>query len=157
MNKVEKTVLVMHSAEEMFNLVDAVEDYPSFLPWCGKTSLLERTESTTSATLHIHYRGIKQHFTTTNSKVFPGSMDITLKDGPFKHLEGDWRFIELKPDACKIEFRLQYEFANNLLEKLISPVFSYIAATFVDSFVTQADKIHASKKDLIWVQTTILP
>jgi len=139
---------VMHSAEEMFNLVDAVEDYPNFLPWCGKFDLLERTPSITSATLHIHYRGIKQNFTTTNSKVFPGSMDITLKDGPFKELEGDWHFIELRPGACKIEFRLQYEFANSLLEKLISPVFSYIAATFVDSFVAQADKIYTSKKDL---------
>ncbi|MFW5431587.1 MAG: type II toxin-antitoxin system RatA family toxin [Methylophilaceae bacterium] len=148
MNKVEKTVLVMHSAKEMFALVDAVEDYPSFLPWCGKADLLERTDATTSATLHINYHGIKQSFTTTNSKVFPNSMDIQLKDGPFKQLEGDWRFIELRPDACKIEFRLQYEFANNLLEKLISPVFNYIATTFVDSFVAQADEIYASKKDV---------
>jgi len=72
-------------------------------------------------------------------------MDIALKDGPFKHLEGDWRFIELREDACKIEFRLNYEFANSFLEKLISPVFSHIAATFVDSFVEQADKIYAPK------------
>jgi len=147
MNKVEKTVLVMHSAEEMFNLVDTVENYPTFLPWCGKVDLLERTASTTSATLHIHYSGIKQQFTTTNRKTFPNSMDIKLKDGPFKHLEGDWRFIELKSDACKIEFRLQYEFANHLLEKLISPVFSYIATTFVDSFVAQADNVYSNNKD----------
>lgn len=147
MNKVEKTVLVMHSAEEMFTLVDAVEDYPSFLPWCGGIELLERTDSTTSATLHINYHGIKQNFTTTNSKVFPTSMDIALKDGPFKHLEGDWRFIELRADACKIQFRLNYEFANSFLEKLISPVFNHIAATFVDGFVTQADKIYTDTKD----------
>lgn len=147
MNKVEKTVLVMHSAEEMFTLVDTVEDYPRFLPWCGGVDVLERSDTTTSATLHINYHGIKQHFSTTNSKVFPSSMDIALKKGPFKHLEGDWRFIELRPDACKIEFRLNYEFANSFLEKLISPVFHHIASTFVDSFVTQADIIYAVKKD----------
>jgi ribosome-associated toxin RatA of RatAB toxin-antitoxin module len=147
MNKVEKTVLVMHSAEQMFNLVDAVEDYPSFLPWCGGVDLHERTDASTSATLHIKYHGIKQNFTTVNSKVFPSSMDIALKDGPFKHLEGDWRFIELRADACKIEFRLNYEFANGFLEKLISPVFNHIATTFVDCFVTQADKIYTVKKD----------
>lgn len=145
MNKVEKTVLVMHSAKEMFTLVDTVEDYPHFLPWCGGVDVLERTDTTTSATLHINYHGIKQQFTTTNSKVFPDSMDIALKNGPFKHLEGDWRFIALRPDACKIEFRLNYEFANSFLEKLISPVFHHIASTFVDSFVTQADIIYANK------------
>lgn len=148
MNKVEKTVLVAHSAEEMFTLVDTVENYPKFLPWCGGADLLTRNETTTSATLHINYHGIKQNFTTTNSKVFPTHMDIALEDGPFKHLTGDWHFIELRSDACKIEFRLTYEFANNLLEKLIAPVFNHIATTFVDEFVTQADKIYTSKKDL---------
>ncbi|QVL45391.1 MAG: type II toxin-antitoxin system RatA family toxin [Methylophilaceae bacterium] len=147
MNKVEKTVLVMHSAQEMFNLVDRVEDYPQFLPWCGGIDLHERTDVRTSATLHINYHGIKQNFTTINSKVFPISMDIALKDGPFKHLEGDWRFIELRENACKIQFRLNYEFANGFLEKLISPVFNHIATTFVDSFVTRADNIYPANKD----------
>jgi ribosome-associated toxin RatA of RatAB toxin-antitoxin module len=145
MNRVEKTVLVMHSATQMFALVDAVEDYPIFLPWCGGVDLLERTETSTSATLHINYHGIKQHFTTQNSKQFPHSMQINLKNGPFKHLDGDWRFIELRPDACKIEFRLQYEFSNSFLEKLIAPVFSHIAATFVDGFVARADALYSRK------------
>jgi len=72
-------------------------------------------------------------------------MDIKLKDGPFKQLDGHWQFIELRPDACKIEFRLNYEFANNLLEKIIAPVFSHIANTFVDGFVARADKVYATK------------
>jgi ribosome-associated toxin RatA of RatAB toxin-antitoxin module len=144
MHKVEKTVLVAHSAAQMFALVDAVEDYPKFLPWCGGVDLLERTEASTSATLHINYHGLKQNFTTQNTKQFPHSMEIKLKDGPFKHLDGDWRFVELRADACKIEFRLNYEFANAFLEKLISPVFSHIAATFVDGFVARANKIYAS-------------
>ncbi len=148
MNKVEKTVLVMHSAAEMFALVDTVEDYPSFLPWCSKAELLERSDTITSATLHINYHGVKQHFTTVNSKVHPNSMRLQLKDGPFKQLEGDWQFIELSPEACKIEFYLQYEFANNMLEKIISPVFNYIATTFVDSFVAEADKKYGKKKDI---------
>ena len=143
MNRVEKTVLVMHSAAQMFALVDAVEDYPKFLPWCGGVDLHERTESSTSATLHINYHGLKQNFSTQNNKVFPHSMDIELKDGPFKHLDGDWQFVELRADACKIVFRLNYEFANSFLEKLISPVFSHIAATFVDGFVARADKIYS--------------
>ena len=69
-------------------------------------------------------------------------MDIKLKDGPFKHLEGAWRFIALNETACKIEFMLNYEFANSLLEKMISPVFSHIANTFVDGFVARADVVY---------------
>lgn len=145
MNKVEKTVLVMHSAAQMYALVDAVEDYPKFLPWCGGVDLIERTETTTSATLHINYHGLKQKFTTQNIKQFPHRMEIKLKDGPFKQLDGHWHFIELRADACKIEFRLNYEFANNLLEKIIAPVFSHIANTFVDGFVARADKVYAEK------------
>ena len=145
MNVVQKTVLVMHSAEQMYALVDAVEDYPKFLPWCGGVDLLERCDTSTSATLHINYHGLKQKFTTQNTKIFPHSMDIELKNGPFKHLDGSWRFIQLQDNACKIEFGLNYEFATGFLEKLISPVFNHIAATFVDGFVTRADKIYASK------------
>lgn len=139
MAHVEKNVLVMHSCETMFQLVDAVEHYPAFLPWCGGSEIIERTDSVTQATIHIRYHGIQQHFTTRNHKQHPTRMDITLVDGPFKHLTGHWHFIALREDACKIEFRLEYVFANALIERIISPVFSHIANTFVDSFVRQAD------------------
>ena len=145
MNVVQKTVLVMHSAEQMYALVDAVENYPQFLPWCGGVDLLERSEAKTSATLHINYHGIKQQFTTINNKTFPHSMLIQLKDGPFKHLDGSWQFIALREDACKIEFKLNYEFSNGFLEKIIAPVFSHIANTFVDGFVARADKVYKTK------------
>ncbi|SDK34544.1 Ribosome association toxin PasT (RatA) of the RatAB toxin-antitoxin module [Methylophilus rhizosphaerae] len=142
MAQVEKTVLVMHSCEAMFQLVDAVEDYPGFLPWCGGSEIIERTENVTQATIHIRYHGIAQHFTTRNHKQFPGRMDITLVDGPFKQLTGHWHFIPLREDACKIEFKLEYVFSNGLIERMIAPVFSHIANTFVDSFVKQADKLN---------------
>ena len=142
MSQVEKTVLVNHSAEHMYKLVDAVEDYPKFLPWCGGVDLLQRDDATTVALLHIDYHRIRQNFTTENRKTYPSIMDIRLKDGPFKHLEGIWRFIALSDDACKIEFRLSYEFSNIFLEKLIAPVFSHIANTFVDAFVTRADQVY---------------
>ena len=137
----------MHSAKQMYALVDAVEDYPKFLPWCGGVDLLERTETSTSATLHINYHGLKQKFTTQNTKTYPTSMVIHLKNGPFKHLDGEWQFIALHENACKIQFRLNYEFSNSFLEKIIAPVFNHIAATFVDGFVTQADKL--LKEDLV--------
>lgn len=141
MVKVEKNVLVPHSAEQMFTLVDRVEDYQAFLPWCGGIDLIERSEKTTTATIYIDYHGLKQSFTTQNQKQFPNKMEMQLKDGPFKHFNGQWRFIALNENACKIEFILEYEFSNALLGKIISPVFSHIANTFVDSFVTRAEQV----------------
>jgi ribosome-associated toxin RatA of RatAB toxin-antitoxin module len=142
MARVEKTVLVNHSAAQMYALVDAVELYPEFLPWCGGIDLIERDENKTVATLHIDFHGIKQKFTTENRKTYPHLMEIGLRDGPFKHLEGVWRFIALTDEASKIEFWLSYEFSNIFLEKLISPVFSHIASTFVDGFVTRAEQVY---------------
>lgn len=139
MAHVEKSVLVMHSCETMFQLVDAVENYPAFLPWCGGSEITERSDTVTQATIHIRYHGIVQHFTTRNLKQFPTRMDISLVDGPFKQLTGHWHFTALREDACKIEFKLEYVFANSLIERIIAPVFSHIANTFVDSFVKQAD------------------
>jgi len=142
MAQVEKTVLVGHSAQRMFDLVDMVERYPEFLPWCGGIDLIQRDEAVTVATLHIDYHRIKQNFTTENHKTYPSMMEIKLKDGPFRQLEGVWRFIPLSNDACKIEFRLNYEFSNAFLEKLIAPVFSHIANTFVDAFVERAEQVY---------------
>jgi ribosome-associated toxin RatA of RatAB toxin-antitoxin module len=142
MAQVEKTVLVSHSAEQMFALVDAVERYPEFLPWCGSTHVISRDNSCTTATLHIDFHHIKQSFTTENHNVYPSLIELKLKDGPFKHLEGAWRFIALSDDACKIEFSLSYEFSNGILDKLIAPVFSHITNTLVDAFVERAEKIY---------------
>jgi ribosome-associated toxin RatA of RatAB toxin-antitoxin module len=141
MVNVEKIVLVHHTAAEMFNLVDDVEQYQAFLPWCGGVDLIERSEATTSATIYIDFHGIKQQFTTKNQKRFPEAMDMKFENGPFKHFEGSWRFTALTEEACKIEFHLEYEFSSTFLSQLISPVFSHIANTFVDSFVTRADNI----------------
>lgn len=142
MAQVEKSVLVPYSAAQMYELIDAPERYPEFLPWCGGVDLKWRDEITTVATLHINYHHITQNFTTENSKVYPSLMKIKLVDGPFSHLEGDWRFIPLAEDACKIEFRLNYAFSSHLLEKVIAPVFSHIANTFVDAFVERAERIY---------------
>jgi len=139
---VEKTVLVPHSAAQMFELVDSPERYPDFLPWCGAVDLTQKTDTITIATLHIDYHGLKHNFTTENAKTHPSLMDIKLVQGPFRHLEGVWRFTPLAEDACKIEFKLHYEFSSHLLERIIAPVFSHIANTFVDAFVERAETIY---------------
>jgi ribosome-associated toxin RatA of RatAB toxin-antitoxin module len=144
MAKVEKTVLVEHAAATMFNLVDGVEEYPQFLPWCGGADVKWRDELTTVATIHINYMGVKQSFTTKNSKRAPEEMNLSLQDGPFAHLHGHWRFLKLGEFACKIEFSLDYHFSSRMLDTLLSPVFNHIANTFVDAFVARADRIQTN-------------
>jgi ribosome-associated toxin RatA of RatAB toxin-antitoxin module len=142
MAQVTKSVLVAQPAPRMFALVDAVEQYPEFLPWCGGSECNYRDDQVTRATLHINYRGIRQSFSTENHKTAPSLMTIKLIEGPFRTLEGSWRFIDLAGKGCKVELSLHYEFTSRLLEKLIGPVFGYIANTMVDAFVKRADTLY---------------
>ena len=139
MATVEKTVLVAFSAERMYALVEGIEEYPRFLPWCGGAEVKQRMQGTTIATIRIDYHGIKQSFTTENINQPPHCIQIRLMDGPFRQLDGTWNFIALGEHGCKIEFRLTYEFSNRLLEKIVGPVFHHIANTFVEAFVKRAE------------------
>jgi ribosome-associated toxin RatA of RatAB toxin-antitoxin module len=139
--RVRKSVLVPYSAAQMFALVDNVRDYPEFLPWCAGSAVLEEHENGKTARIDIDYHGVKAHFTTANENAPPDSIVVTLKDGPFRHLHGEWRFRALAEDACKVEFELAYEFAH-LLERVVGPVFNHIANTFVDAFVRRAETLY---------------
>jgi ribosome-associated toxin RatA of RatAB toxin-antitoxin module len=86
---------------------------------------------------------VRAHFTTDNVNRAGESIVITLRDGPFRHLHGEWRFSPLASDACKIELALAYEFATQVLERALGPVFSHIANTFIDAFVRRAEALYA--------------
>ncbi len=139
---VHKSVFLGYSAEQMFALVDRVEDYPQFLPWCGGVDVRSRDQGKLVATLQINFHGIRQSFTTENSNHAPESMTMRLVEGPFKLLDGRWNFKPLRSDACKIEFELTYEFSNRLIEGVIGPVFNIIANSFVDSFCKRAEQVY---------------
>ena len=139
---VHKSVFLGYSAEQMFALVDKVEDYPKFLPWCGGVDVKQREENMLIATLAINYHGVKHSFTTENTNLAPTSMKMRLLEGPFKQLDGTWTLKPLREDACKIEFDLQYEFSSRLLEQIIGPVFGRIANSFVDSFCKRAETVY---------------
>ena len=142
MSEVNTSVLVGHPASRMFALVDDVEKYPEFLPWCGGSQVSFRDANITRATIQINYHGIRQSFTTENSKQPPNLMLIRLVEGPFRSLEGSWRFTDLGDAGCKIELSMRYEFSNRVLEKLVGPVFGYIANNLVDAFVKRANSLY---------------
>jgi ribosome-associated toxin RatA of RatAB toxin-antitoxin module len=139
---VHKSVFLGYSAEQMFALVDQVEDYPKFLPWCGGVEVRQREDNKLIATLAINYHGVKHSFTTENTNLPSTLMKMRLLEGPFKQLDGTWTFKPLREDACKIEFDLHYEFSSRLLEQVIGPVFGMIANSFVDSFCKRAETVY---------------
>jgi len=139
---VKKSVLIPYSAAQMFELVDRVEDYPGFLPWCAGARVLESHPGGKTAKLDIDYHGVRASFTTQNDNTPPTLIVVKLKDGPFRTLHGEWRFRELRADACKVEFDLTYEFSTGLLDRVIGPVFNHIATTFIDAFVKRAETVY---------------
>ena len=154
MKLVKKSVLLQYTAQEMYDLVTAVEDYPSFLPWCESARIVERHPDGVTARLGLSYMGVRHSFTTRNRQEAAKSVHIELVDGPFSLLDGFWRFVPLPlastpgaatESACKIEFEMRYAFSNAILEAAISPVFDRIANTFVDSFVRRAEQVHGPR------------
>ena len=137
---VARSALVAHSAHEMYALVADVESYPEFLPWCGRAVVSVNEPGRTVATLHINFHGLKKEFTTENVKQPGVRIDMTLVSGPFRSLEGSWLFIPLSEKACKVEFKLRYQFASVLVEKAAGSAFQDITDTFVDAFVRRADE-----------------
>lgn len=142
MHRVERSVLVPFSTEQMFDLVAGVQHYPQFLPWCPATHVRPRDDGSVEATIEIRYRGARTHFTTHN-RHFPHSrIGMELVDGPFRRLSGEWTFRRLRDDACRVHLNLHYQFAAGLLGRAIAPVFEMIATTMIDSFTRRAEALH---------------
>lgn len=145
MPTVSKTALVSHSAADMFRLVDDVEAYPQFLPWCGGARVISRNEDEVHAGVDIAYGAVRKSFTTRNRLQKNKMIEVRLVEGPFKHLEGYWRFDSLGESACKISLDMQYEFSSKLIGLAVGPVFSQIANTLVDSFCQRANALYGKR------------
>lgn len=141
---VEKSVLVHFSAQQMFDLVRNVADYPQFLPWCGAGNVEPLDNNVEKATVEIAFKGVKQSFCTMNRLTPSSEIHMKLVEGPFTHLEGTWHFLELTPEACKVHFKLAYEFSSKVLEQLVGPIFTQVANSFVDSFIKRAESLHST-------------
>ena len=142
MPNINRTALVNYSAEQMFQLVDDIAAYPEFLPWCGGAEEHNRNEQQVEASVVIQKGSINKSFTTQNRLTKPNLIEMTLIDGPFKKLHGEWHFEALSAVACKITFTMDFEFSNRLVGMAVGPVFNQVANTFVDSFVERAKAIY---------------
>lgn len=145
MAQVDKTVLVEFGCEQMFSLVRDVEEYPRFLPWCSGAAVQTGNGNAVRASIDIDYHGVRTSFATENVYRMPSDIEMRLLQGPFKHLHGTWKFTALGDTACKIQLRLMYEFSNRILERLVGPVFGYIANSLVDAFVKRAEQLYGRR------------
>ena len=144
MATIKKSALVLYSAAEMYALVNDVEAYPQFLPWCRSAHVVICGEDELRATIEMAKGGVHKSFTTHNRMQRDRMIDIRLLEGPFKSLEGHWRFDPLRADACKVSLNMDFEFSI-LLRKVIEPVFKQIANSLVDAFCQRAVELYGKR------------
>ncbi|HUQ25950.1 MAG TPA: type II toxin-antitoxin system RatA family toxin [Burkholderiales bacterium] len=142
MKRIARSAIVPHSAAQLHALVEDIESYPHFLPWCVSAEVKSRGEGSTLATLTVGVRGMSHSFTTRNESRPPEAIDLELVEGPFKQFAAAWRFQPLGEQACKVEFSMQFEFASRALAVLLQPLFERIADSMVDAFTRRADEVH---------------
>lgn len=146
MPSVKKSALVMHTASEMYQLVDDIESYPAFLPWCKSATILERDVDHAKASIEIEKGAVNKSFTTLNRMQKNKIIEMRLVEGPFKHLQGFWHFEALQENACKISIDMEFEYASRMMGLVIGPVFGKIVDSLVDSFCQRADQVYRNDK-----------
>ncbi len=142
MTEIRRSAILPYPPAFMYALVNDVEAYPQFLPWCGDAKVLAQESDSMDASIRIERAGLDQWFTTRNRLVADETIEMELLDGPFERLQGQWRFVPLADSGCRVEFVLRFEMKRGLASAIIAPVFKRIANTLVDSFCDRAKELH---------------
>ncbi|MEC7595895.1 MAG: type II toxin-antitoxin system RatA family toxin [Pseudomonadota bacterium] len=142
MNRISKSAIVSYSPQQMFELVNNINDYSQFLNWCDSSSILNESGNQITASVQINKNGFKQKFTTLNTLTPYKSIEMILLDGPFDELYGEWRFESLGDSAAKVYLDLEFSFKSVISNMTISPLFKSIANSQLDAFVERARHIY---------------
>ncbi|MCK4710755.1 MAG: type II toxin-antitoxin system RatA family toxin [Gammaproteobacteria bacterium] len=142
MAKINRSALMPFTNRQMYDIVNAVEDYPGFLPWCASSKVLGQSETEMEASILMKKGALNHSFSTRNTLTVNEVIHMQLIDGPFKSLSGDWLFTPLSEQASKIELHLNFEFSNRIVGMLIGPVFTQIADSLVDAFCQRAHQVY---------------
>jgi ribosome-associated toxin RatA of RatAB toxin-antitoxin module len=146
MREVHRSAIVPYPAEAMFALVADLEAYPQFLPGCTASAVLSRDSTRLVASLSISRGPFASSFTTCNTLEPPRRMTMELVDGPFRKLHGEWQVTPLADrsaeQGCRIELRVQFEFAGVARDWLLGPAFELTCSGLVDAFVARAKAVY---------------
>jgi ribosome-associated toxin RatA of RatAB toxin-antitoxin module len=143
---VQRSALVPYSARQMFELVDDIESYPEFLPWCSGARIESREDAVLEATLELNKGGIRKAFTTRNLRHEYDSIQMQLVGGPFSHLDGGWRFTDIAGQGCKVELGLQFEFESTLVDIVFGSFFEDTCNSLVDAFTQRATAVYGGSR-----------
>ncbi len=142
MPAINRSALVMYSVEQMYQLINDVLAYPSFLPDCSDSKIISRNENSVTAALLVSKGGLKKWFTTQNTLVSNEEVQLTLVDGPFKKLQGSWQLTPLSEDACKVSLALEYEFSSKMFDIAFGRVFNHLTNNMVQAFTQRAKEVY---------------
>ncbi len=144
MPEIHQSTVVGYSATQMFDLVDKIEDYPQFVPWCESAVVVTRNATAVRACLAVRKGALHYTFTTDNYLQPPDQLELRLVDGPFKHLAGMWRFVD-NAVGSRVSLDLKFEFSNRLLAVTLSPLFKAVTGSMVDAFKRRAAIVYAPR------------
>lgn len=142
MREVHRSAIVPYPAPAMYALVADLESYPQFLPGCSGSAVLERGADSVLASLSLSKGPFQASFTTRNVLEPPRRMTMELVDGPFSSLHGEWMLVPLGEHGCRIELRVNFEFASSTRDLLLGPAFELTCGGLVDAFVSRAKKLY---------------
>ncbi len=145
MGTIHRIAVVPYTPAEMFELVNDVEAYPRFLPWCKRARVLRRDEQQIQAMLTVAKGGVEKSFTTLNVLNEERTVDMRLVEGPFRKLEGLWRFESADTGRCRVSLDMTFELSSKVLALTLGPVFNQAANTLVDAFVKRAYAIYGER------------
>lgn len=137
--ELERSVLLPYSAHDMFDLIEAAEHYPQFLPWCTGVTILERSEDWVAARLEFSYLRLRFGFQTRNPKCRPQWLKVRLVEGPFKQFQGGWTLTPIGRTGCKVSFAVSFVVADGLFDRIAAPAVDLIARAMVNAFVKRAE------------------
>jgi ribosome-associated toxin RatA of RatAB toxin-antitoxin module len=138
MKRIARSAIVECDAMDFYRLVEAIESYPDFLPWCVAAEVRERTPGRTVAALTLAVKGVRHSFTTENANRPGQSIEMRLVEGPFRHFAAAWRFTPLGTGACKAEYSMEYAFSSRVVAAALEPAFRRIAESIVEAFTRRA-------------------
>lgn len=145
MRRVNKSALVLYRADEMFDLVDDIDAYADFLPWCNDSRVIRRQANTVEASIEVHRGPVSKTFTTLNTNVQYQSIDIALLGGPFRHLSGGWRFDALGESGCKVALELEFAFESRMVDAMFGAFFEETCNSLVDAFIMRATSVYGDR------------
>jgi ribosome-associated toxin RatA of RatAB toxin-antitoxin module len=138
MREVSRTALIAQPAARVYALINDIERYPEFLPWCTQARIESRRDNEIVATLAIQRGPLTTEFTTRNRLTPDTRIDLQLERGPFDALSGYWLLTPLADKGCRVQLSMRFAFSNRVSALLLEPLFEKTLEALVDAFVLRA-------------------